>query len=113
MASRAGTLSRKANEGSVSRRPITRAVTVPPRVGRRDCRASTGRRQAQRIGKTLAHAPRRQRAETSLVGPRFAQLLVGWPGGRPYRKHQEEFMRLDSGAWLQDVAENVDRLTIE
>src|SRR2546422_2281286 len=31
----------------------TRAITVPPRVGRRDCRASTGRRQAQRIGKLL------------------------------------------------------------
>jgi len=36
--------------------------------------------------------------------------LAWWPANR---KHQEEFHAARFGAWLQDVAENVDRLTIE
>src|SRR5262249_55566199 len=49
----------------------------------------------------------------SSLGSRFAQLLGGWPMAGQIESTRRDFMRLDSGAWLQDVAENVDRLTIE
>ena len=39
-------------------------------------------------------------------------LAVGLVAGQ-IESTRRNFMRLDSGAWLQDVAENVDRLTIE
>ena len=54
------------------------------------------------------NGPRRRLLARALL----SFLSVGLVAGQ-IESTRRNFMRLDSGAWLQDVAENVDRLTIE